>query len=59
MWYTFILGGDEMEDGRAFKGGEGRAWAIYLCEPLVAKRLDEWRKKEDFERLKWQKIKTR
>jgi hypothetical protein len=55
MWYTFILGGDEMEDGRAFKGGEGRAWAIYLCEPLVAKRLDEWRKKEDFGRLKWQK----
>jgi len=29
MWYTFIVSGDEIEDGKAFKGGEGRAGAIY------------------------------
>jgi hypothetical protein len=29
MWYTFIVSGDEIEDGKAFKGGKGRAGAIY------------------------------
>jgi hypothetical protein len=29
MWYTFILSGDEIEDGKAFKAGEGRAGVIH------------------------------
>jgi len=27
MWQIFILGGDEIDEGEAFRGGEGRAWA--------------------------------
>jgi hypothetical protein len=30
MWHTFALSGDEIEDGKAFKDGEGRA-AISGC----------------------------
>jgi hypothetical protein len=29
MWYPFILSGDEIEDGKAFRGGEGRSGARY------------------------------
>jgi len=41
MWYTFILSGDEIEDGKAFKGGEGRAGAIYSWKgrQLLEKRV--------------------
>jgi hypothetical protein len=41
MWYSFILSGDEIEDGRAFKGGEGKAGAIYSWKErqLLRKRV--------------------
>jgi hypothetical protein len=29
MSYPFMLSGDEIEDGKAFRGGEGRSGAVY------------------------------
>jgi hypothetical protein len=29
MWYTFILGGDQIDEGKSIRGREGRAGAIY------------------------------
>jgi hypothetical protein len=29
MSYPFMLSGDEVEDGKPFRGGEGRAGAVY------------------------------
>jgi hypothetical protein len=40
MSYPFMLNGDEIEDGKAFRGGEGRSGAVYSG---IGRRLPEKR----------------